>query len=261
MAKNAEPKLNPEDLRLYSLALNNRLSKKHLYSQLGPDAPVFVYCSLMLPWVLAKVLNVKEANQIEQATTYMTRATLQHHFRTSIKYAGLPTIVRTQKPAAVDGMLIFGLQPIAAAKIEEYIGLEQHSKRVMEVQIETNEGEEVTIAAHVYVWKGPLSALEPKSWTPMEYMRSGLLLVNEIAADYERRVGMLNARQLRDVRNIERAWASVDGAERHANTHLESAPHIPPTHAHDTPLYNPTSLRASIERSSQSRQPTAKPET
>ena len=165
-------KLHPEDLRLYSLALNNRWPKRDFYQQIATDVPVFVYCTLMLPWVLARVLGLQGIEGTEEATKHMTRAMLRRHFRTTIKYQARLTIVHSEKATAVDGILIAGLRGEAYARVEEYIGTKQRSKVVEEVEIELANNEKVNVGAFVYVWNKPLSHLEPTHWTPLDFMGS-----------------------------------------------------------------------------------------
>ncbi|KAF1994942.1 hypothetical protein P154DRAFT_581374 [Amniculicola lignicola CBS 123094] len=169
-------KIHSEDLRLYSLALNNRWTRRELFRHIVPDVPVFVYCPLILPWVLAKVIHLADSAKTgaEQTAKYMTRAALRGYFRTMMKYVGRPTIVRTRKEAAVDGMLITGLLEDGRKKIEMYIGLNDHRRDVVEVEVEATDAEKIIVAAYTYVWKGPMNMLEPKHWTPMDYMRSAL---------------------------------------------------------------------------------------
>jgi hypothetical protein len=101
----------------------------------------------------------------------MTYATLRKHFITMIKYVHRPTVVRTDKEASVSGFLVTGIQERDMIKLEEYIGLDDHALETEEVEIETAEGEKIMVAAHVYVWKGPMGQLEPRHWTPLAFMR------------------------------------------------------------------------------------------
>lgn len=171
MPDDLKKQIHPEDLRLYSLALKHRWSKREVYHEIAPNVPMFVYCPLMLPWVLAKVLGLQGIEGTEETATHMTRATLRHHFRTMIKYEDRPTIVHSKKETAVDGILIAGLQNKAYAGIEEYIGPEQHSKEIEEVEIELANDEKLIVAAHVYVWNESVSLLEATHWTPLDFMR------------------------------------------------------------------------------------------
>lgn len=156
---------------MYSLALKHRWTKQEVYREITTNVPMFVYCPLMLPWVLAKVLGLKGREGAEETVTHMTRATLRHHFRTMIKYQGRPTIVYSKRETAVDGILIAGLQKKAYAQIEEYIGPEQHSKEIEEVEIELVNDEKLIVAAHVYVWNESVSLLEATHWTPLDFMK------------------------------------------------------------------------------------------
>lgn len=174
MTEKSKSNINPEDLRLYSLALHNRWPKRELHHHIAPYVPIFVYNSLMLPWVLARVLGMSSRGTagIEETATYVTRATLRHHFRVVVRADQSPTIVKTKEDAAVDGMLIAGLRPDAAEKIQEYIGLSHHKKNLEEVEIVAREGDQITVCAFVYVWKEDRKLLEAKNWSPMDYMRS-----------------------------------------------------------------------------------------
>ncbi|KAF2252185.1 hypothetical protein BU26DRAFT_252439 [Trematosphaeria pertusa] len=184
MTEDSKKRIDPEDLRLYGLALNNRWSTRQLYHHVAPEVPIFVYGSLMLPWVVAKVLGIVEGTKgVEETTKRMTRATLRCHFRVTIKLENTPTIVKTKKEAAVDGMLLGRLDPQMASKIEEYIGPGEHRKQLEEVEVETDSGETIIVCAYMYVWKGSTDALIPKSWTPMDYMRSRAGLPEEQAVE------------------------------------------------------------------------------
>ena len=101
----------------------------------------------------------------------MTRATLRNHFRTMMKHLERPTVVHSKKDVAVDEILIGGLQNEAYAKIEEYIGTEQHSKEMEEVEVVLEDDEQVNVSAYVYVWNGNWSGLEPRHWTPRDFVR------------------------------------------------------------------------------------------
>jgi hypothetical protein len=92
-------------LRLYNLAYTGRWSRRKLYHQIAPLPLIFLYCSLMLPWVTATVINVKP----KQSATYLTAATLSDFSRAMIKYDQRPTIV-AKKGRAVQGMLLGGVK-------------------------------------------------------------------------------------------------------------------------------------------------------
>lgn len=167
--------IDPEHNRLYCLALNNRWPRHELYRQIVPTPPVFVYCSLMLPWVMAKVLGV----EVEQTITYMTSASLPGFSRATVKYAELPTIVRgtsesqSNPEANVQGLLVGSLKEWALKRIEEYSVLENHERDVVEVEVITTGGEKIMVAAHAYVWSGSSTLLEDRVWDPVEYMKGG----------------------------------------------------------------------------------------
>ncbi|ORY17085.1 hypothetical protein BCR34DRAFT_555987 [Clohesyomyces aquaticus] len=173
-ASSAKNKIPQEDLRLYSLALNNRWKKAELYPLITPQLPIFVHCPLVFPWVTAAVLGSRAIEDVEWMASQMTRATLRNYFRVTIKYMNRPTILHTDKEAAVDGILIGGLTEYAAGQIEAYIGLEHHTTEIEEVEVELANGEKTTVGANVYVWCGPRSLLEAKHWTPLYYIRRSL---------------------------------------------------------------------------------------
>lgn len=86
MSGHPQKQIDPEDLRLYSLALKNKWPKRKLYHLIVPIVPIFVYGSLMLPWVLARILGTDtRANGVEETTKYVTRANLRDHFRVTVK--------------------------------------------------------------------------------------------------------------------------------------------------------------------------------
>ncbi|PSN66034.1 hypothetical protein BS50DRAFT_588815 [Corynespora cassiicola Philippines] len=173
MSEPPKKKIDQESLRLYSKTMATRWEQAELYTMITPTTPIFVYCTLMLPWVLARVLNITDYDGIEEMIGYTTRATLQSYFRTQVKTAGMPTIVHTTQEAAVDGILIGGLEPHAMAKIDTYIGPGLLKKETVEVEIELRDGNKVKVAALTYVWDGPMETLEAKHWTPLDFMRDG----------------------------------------------------------------------------------------
>lgn len=165
--------MNPEFVHIYNLALIHSWTKREIYRGVAPVPPVFLYCSLMLPWVLAKVMGATP----EKTTTYMVPAMLKGFSRVTLKHALLPTLVPNSAAISSDkplqGFLLGCMKDWALKKIEEYIDMADHEQDVGEVEVETPDGERVIVAAYVYVWSGPLSALEDKSWDPVEYMKSG----------------------------------------------------------------------------------------
>ncbi|KAF2031134.1 hypothetical protein EK21DRAFT_111174 [Setomelanomma holmii] len=173
----AEPvctEIDPEHARLYCLALNNLWPRSELYRQIVPTPPVFVYCSLMLPWVMAQVLGANT----EQTTTYMTPAILRNYSRATVKYAELPTIVRRRAGSTasdkddIQGMLLGSPRDWALGRIEEYTALDNHERDVVEVEVTTDNGEKIVVAAYAHVWVGNSILLEDKIWDPVEYMKS-----------------------------------------------------------------------------------------
>ncbi|KAF1957976.1 hypothetical protein CC80DRAFT_503514 [Byssothecium circinans] len=171
------PRIHQEDLRLYSLALNNKWTKQEIYRNISSETPFFVYDSLLLPWVLATVLDPNRTTQgFEEAARHATRATLHKHFRVVISLDQTPTVVKSKSEATVDGMLVGGLTAEMAARIDGYTRSGQLRKELEEVEIETSQGEKIYVAAYVYVWKASTKLLEAKDWSPLEYMR--------IAADH-----------------------------------------------------------------------------
>ncbi|KAF2646423.1 hypothetical protein P280DRAFT_512597 [Massarina eburnea CBS 473.64] len=176
MTSTRPPRIPPEDLRLYSLALNNKWTKKELYHNITTETPFFVYDSLMLPWVLAVVLNLGMTTAgFEEAAKHTTRATLRRHFRVTIGVDQTPTVVKSRSEVAVDGMLVARLTPEMAVRIDEYTASGQLRKSLqeVEVEIESSEGDMMLVCAYVYVWNADMRLLEAKGWTPLEYMKSG----------------------------------------------------------------------------------------
>jgi hypothetical protein len=167
--------IDPEHSRLYCLALNNRWPRHELYHQIVPTPLVFVYCSLMLPWVMAKVLGA----EVEQTIAYMTSASLRGFSHATVKYAKLPTIVRgtsesqSHPEGNVQGLLVGSLKEWALKRIEEYSVLENHERDVVEVEVTTTSGEKIMVAAYAYVWSGSSTLLEDRVWDPVEYMKGG----------------------------------------------------------------------------------------
>ncbi|KAF2825975.1 hypothetical protein CC86DRAFT_382938 [Ophiobolus disseminans] len=165
--------IDPEFVRVYNIALANRWSTNELYHQVVPTPPIFLYCSLMLPWVLGNVIGATA----EQTATYMVSALLNGFSRVTVKYAALPTLVpdsKTKSPhKPLQGLLLGSVKDWALKKIEAYIDLSDQKRDIVEVDVATSTGEGITVAAYTYVWNGPISALEDKSWDPVEYMKRG----------------------------------------------------------------------------------------
>ncbi|KAF2258282.1 hypothetical protein CC78DRAFT_127084 [Lojkania enalia] len=110
------------------------------------EVPIFVYYPLMLPWVLATVLDLCDAKGAEDTAKNMTCATLHHYFRTVIKFTYRPTVLQTKREAMVDGILVAGSSKEQIARIEAYIDIEDHSKEIEEVEIQLADGAKPKIA-------------------------------------------------------------------------------------------------------------------
>jgi hypothetical protein len=156
-----------ETLRLYNLAYTNRWRRRELYHQIAPFPPVFLYCSLMLPWVTATVINAKP----EEVASFMTAATLSDFSRAMGKFEQRPTIV-AKKGGEVWGILLASLKHWALKKIEEYVGMMNHKRDTLEVEIATESGEKIVVVAYVFVWSGEKGVLEDTDWSPEKYMKS-----------------------------------------------------------------------------------------
>jgi len=162
--------IDPDFVRIYNLALTHRWTRREVYRGVASDAPVFLYCSLMLPWVLAKVMGATP----EKTASYMIPAMLRGYSRVTLKHVSLPTLIpdsSSKKP--LHGFLLGCMKDWALRKIEEYIDMTDHEQDVVGVEVETANGERMIVATQVYVYSGPLAAVDDKSWDPVEYMKRG----------------------------------------------------------------------------------------
>ena len=168
LAPQSKARRSTESLRIYNLAYTNRWSRRELYHQIAPNPPIFLYCSLMLPWVTATVINVES---METALCYMTAAKLSHFSRALGKFDQRPTIV-AKKGGEVQGMLLGSVKHWALKKIEEHIGLRNHERDALEVEVATDSGEKIVVVAYVFVWSGEKGVLDDTGWSPEKYMNS-----------------------------------------------------------------------------------------
>lgn len=174
MDNTPQKEIHPEDLRLFRKALDNRYTLRQLYHFIVPGIPIFLYCPLMLPWVLATVLDVPDpkAAGADKMAQLMTRAILCKHVRKCIRHTHRPTLERTRNPKdMVEGILFVGGVENAIKAMEDYIGIDDHSQDVREVEVVLADGGTRLVAAYVYVWTGRKSLIESNYWDPTEYMR------------------------------------------------------------------------------------------
>ncbi|KAF2733572.1 hypothetical protein EJ04DRAFT_564965 [Polyplosphaeria fusca] len=172
MTDRPQKQVHPEDVRLYCLAYTNRWTMQEMRHLTAWEVPIFIYCPLMLPWVMSTVLEVPDRalKGAEDMAKLMTPATLRNYVRPTIMYTHRPTAVQSTGDVTLEGFLFAGVSSTATERIEFYIGLEDHSRATVEVEIELDSLEKVLVAAYVYVWKGPASLLLPQAWDPVEYM-------------------------------------------------------------------------------------------
>lgn len=168
-----QQRIDPEHFHLYNLALSNLWSIRELHHRIAPKPPIFVYCSLMLPWVLATLLD----RPVQDTIAKMTPALLTGFKRVTIKFANLPTLVPNTRIMSSDtplqGFLIGSVQAPELEKIEDYINLADHTQDVVEVEVQVKHGQRQIVGAYVYTWTGALKALEDKGWDPVGYLEKG----------------------------------------------------------------------------------------
>lgn len=150
------------------MAMTNRFSRKDIYHKIATEIPIFLYCPMMFPWVMSQLLNIGSCEDIAKS---MTRTTLRGHFRTMIKFICRPTILSTSAEAAVDGMIITGVEEEDLGSFEGYPDMQNHQRETVEAEVELTDGEKMTVGTYTYIWNGPLNLIEPQHWAPLDYLK------------------------------------------------------------------------------------------
>lgn len=164
----------PSTIRIppsYLYALGNRLTSQQVDAFCTSSTrPSFFYGSLMFPKLIS---DVTQNADLDGIIKNMTPATLPDYRRFAIKWADFPAVLPSEDPNdAVDGVLMFGLNEVEKDRLHCYEnGL--YTVELAGVEIELSDDSSLTLAADVYVWKGPLDDLvEGKVWRVDEFLRS-----------------------------------------------------------------------------------------
>lgn len=189
--------------RAYAFALSNYLTPEKLSNYSSSNAntpPLFVYGSLMLPSLLARIINSPLSPS--ELALQMTPAVLHGYARHAVRDADYPAVVADPPltststesaavpptvPSAVVGFLVFGLTPSQRQHIDNFeSGLYDLTavKADIEVVVDrVGERTELTelvveeVEAEVYVWGGQRDELvdaEGKGWSFEGFLGSGM---------------------------------------------------------------------------------------
>lgn len=166
----------PSDFRL---AVSNTFSEREVDDllQMPGCAPRFVYGVLMLPTVLKYYI---EMDQNVEIARYMTQATLFGYKLYQFAEESPPVIARSSDPeAAVDGMLIFGLDEVQRSSIYD---LEGGLMDLVSVDVEICQKESLHLlsmptvdAVGTFAWKGSkegLIEIGSTAWSIDNYLSS-----------------------------------------------------------------------------------------
>ena len=178
----------------YAFALSNHLTAETI-SKLSSTAhkpPLFVYGSLMLPSLLARIINSPLSPS--ELALQMTPAVLHGYSRHAVRYADYPAVVvdhasaststptattTLRAPSQVTGFLVFGLTPSQRKSIDRFeSGLYNLTRAKVEIELLGDRGSSKTeVEAEVYVWGGDRDDLleaEEKSWSFEAFLGSGM---------------------------------------------------------------------------------------
>ncbi|KAL9101427.1 MAG: hypothetical protein Q9187_009248, partial [Circinaria calcarea] len=193
----------------YTLALSNHVTAKTLStssasSPTSPQPPLFVYGSLMLPSLLARIINAPVP--ASRLALQMTPAILRGHARCAVREADYPAVVVMDAGGSgggVSGFLVLGLTRSQRENIHHFeSGLYDLTRVTVEVEVLDDEAsgtgnneqgeiggnageerevpkrkEKIQVAAEAYVWGGDRSELVEsveKAWTFEGFLASGM---------------------------------------------------------------------------------------
>ena len=164
----------PDDFRE---ALTNKLTDVELEAM--PKPPLFVYNYLILPSVLDYILkpvNDEEPSNLANSMTpssslILTQATLIDHKlygfggmeqNSEMKEHALPVAAAENFTGAfIDGMLIFGLNPLQRGLVNEFEMDQGMQLQNVRVELCLDDGELRTMDAAAFVWTGEMSNMDP----------------------------------------------------------------------------------------------------
>jgi hypothetical protein len=134
----------------YQCALKNVLSSEHLTQLLKKCPPLFLFGALKLPSVLKYVIDVEPDSDI---VTNMTQATLLAHQLYLIEGTDIPVVIPTRQPDnAVDGVVVFGLEPEQRGWIHDFEHGSCTKLSMVQVEICLDDGTLCTLDAGAFVW-------------------------------------------------------------------------------------------------------------
>ncbi|KAF2489638.1 hypothetical protein BU16DRAFT_161585 [Lophium mytilinum] len=126
------------------------------------EPPMFLFGSIMFPWVLNMVLELDDPRQMAQL---MTPGNIRGYEAYEIEHAYNTTIIPSGHPGKqVKGLVLCGLNEVGVEAVEDYLGLDPPSylrKELADVEITLSGGEKRTIGAVCYPWDGARTLLRP----------------------------------------------------------------------------------------------------
>lgn len=141
-----------------------------------PVNPLFVYGSLMVPAIVANVIDKPGGGVSEgKIKSMMTPATLVGFQRFSIKNTIFPAVLDAFSGTSVEGLILFGLTSAQRGRIDNFEG-GRYSREAHDVRITLASGKEEIIEADVYVWARDRSELKEQSekvWSFEEFVKTG----------------------------------------------------------------------------------------
>ncbi|KAF2809083.1 uncharacterized protein BDZ99DRAFT_499402 [Mytilinidion resinicola] len=128
------------------------------------EPPIFLFGSVMFPWVLSMVLEHDDPRQIAEL---MTPGIIRGYEAYEIEHAYNTTLVpSSNQTKQLNGLVLFGLSQAGVEAVENYLGLDPPSylrKDIADVEISLSGGETRTIGAVCYPWNGARTLLRPWS--------------------------------------------------------------------------------------------------
>lgn len=141
----------------------------------GPVNPLFVYGSLMIPAIIANILDKPEDRMNKgKIKSMMTAATLCGFQRFVIKNTIFPAVLDALSGASVEGLILFGLTSAQRGRIDN-VEAGRYSREAHDVRITLASGTEEIIEADVYVCARDRSELQERkegTWNLEEFMQT-----------------------------------------------------------------------------------------
>ncbi len=140
-----------------------------------PVNPLFVYGSLMIPAIVANVIDRPDGRMNEGIIkSMMTAATLGGFQRFAIKNTIFPAVLDAFSGTSVEGLILFGLTSAQRGRIDNFEG-GRYSREAHDVRITLASGKEEIIEADVYVWARDRSELQEhkeRVWSLEEFVQT-----------------------------------------------------------------------------------------